>query len=220
MKKVVTGTSLILSVVLLGAIFVDSGADTIEAHADTTSEAKVNTSSQVSNAYPKFVSADKADQIIDNYLSTADAQQLQEIQNKVESVAKTTVDGEDTTVSISDEAMQTAIMSVIAPNTGIFQTRSSKGKTKIVWHGAAKKGNVDIYISSHMLNVAKKQGFNVLAQICLLPLGAIPGGVGFVVRSALKNALGEILVKASGKGFAKGRVFHFRGAKYKSWSYQ
>lgn len=37
---------------------------------------------------------------------------------------------------------------------------------------------MDVYISAGMLNMAKKQGFNVLAQICLLPLGAVGGAIG------------------------------------------
>lgn len=79
---------------------------------------------------------------------------------------------------------------------------------------------MDVYISAGMLNMAKKQGFNVLAQICLLPLGAVGGAIGVALRFGLKGALGSVFSTASGKGFAKGRVFHFKGGKYKSWSYQ
>ncbi|TGD17493.1 hypothetical protein [Levilactobacillus suantsaiihabitans] len=217
MKKIITGTSLILSTALLGTMFVESGVATKVAHADTVETAMQTTSKKV---YPKFVSGTQADQIISDYLSTANDQQLEAIQQRVKSFVQTTVQGNKTTVSISDDVMQTAMMSVIAPNTGVFQTRSGKGTTKIVWHGAAKKGNVDVYISAGMLNMAKKQGFNVLAQICLLPLGAVGGAIGMALRVGLKGALGTVFNKASGKGFAKGRVFHFKGGKYKSWSYQ
>ncbi len=212
---------MILSAALLGAMFVESGIATTVAHADTVSESTsgtTGTSTQV-KAYPKFVSEEQADQIINDNISTLTSQQVEAIQQKVKSYARTTVDGSDTTVSISDDAMQTAIMSVIAPNTAVMQTRSGKGTTKIVWNGAAKKGNVDIYISTGMLNMAKKQGFGVLAQIVLLPLGAVGGAIGVVLRIALKSSLSTIFAKASG-GFKKGRVFHFKGGKYKSWSYQ
>lgn len=66
----------------------------------------------------------------------------------------------------------------------------------------------------------KKQGFNVLAQICLLPLGAAGGAIGVALRFGLKGALGSMFSTASGKRFAKESVFHFKGGKYKSWSYQ
>ncbi|PTM22177.1 hypothetical protein DA798_07695 [Lactobacillus sp. PFC-70] len=217
MKKIVTGTSIVFSAALLGSIFIESGVTTTVAHADTVEKtAKVNPQEQI---YPKFVSEDQADKIIDNYLSTANQQQLEAIQQKVKSYARTTVDGDETTVSIDDDIMQTAIMDVISPNTSIFQTRKKKGKTKLVWHGKASKGNVDVYISASMLNHAKQAGFHVLAQICLLPLGALGGVAGAAVRDSLTTALSHIFTGVQ-KPFKYGRVFHFKGGKYKSWSYQ
>jgi len=218
MKKIVTGTSIVLSVALLGSIFVESGVTTMVAHADTVEEtAKVNPQKQI---YPKFVSEDQADEIIDNYLSTANQQQLDAIQQKVKSYARKTVDGDKTTVSIDDDVMQTAIMDVISPSTSIFQTRKKKGTTKLVWHGKATKGNVDVYISAKNLNRAKKSGYSVLAQICLLPLGAVGDKVlGPLLRLGLKKALSTVFTKSQ-KSFKYGRIFHFKGGNYKSWSYQ
>ncbi|KRK91876.1 hypothetical protein FC99_GL001394 [Levilactobacillus koreensis JCM 16448] len=54
----------------------------------------------------------------------------------------------------------------------------------------------------------------------MLRLANLGGATGFALRIALKGALGSTFNTASGKGFAKGRVFHFKGGKYKSWSYQ
>ena len=70
-----------------------------------------------------------------------------------------------------------------------------------------------------MLNLAKQQGFNVLSQVCLLSLGAIGGKACQILRPALKSALGHVFTVVQGK-FKYGRVFHFKGESYKSWSYQ
>ncbi|GEO66228.1 hypothetical protein [Levilactobacillus spicheri] len=217
MKKLLKGTSVILATAMAGAVLIESGVATTVAHADSTENVS-NSGSQV-KSYPKFVSQDKADEIINDYLSTANDQQLEAIQQKVASSVRTTVNGDETTVSIDDDVAQTAIMSVIAPNTSVFQERAKSGTTKLVWHGAAKKGNVDVYISAWMLNEAKQQGFNVLAQICLLPLGAIGGTIGRLVQQGLKSVLGHVFTGVQ-KKFKYGRIFHFRGGKYKSWSYQ
>lgn len=217
MKKMITGTSIVLSAALLGSIFMESGFATTVVHAETAEQTvKENQAKQV---YPKFVSEDQADEIINSYLSNANEQQIEAIQQKVKSYARTKVDGDETTVSIDDDVIQTAMMDVISPNTSIFQTRKKKGTTKIVWHGKATKGNVDVYISAKMLNLAKQQGFNVLSQVCLLSLGAIGGKVCQILRPALKSALGHVFTVVQGK-FKYGRVFHFKGGSYKSWSYQ
>jgi len=215
--KIIKGTSIILSGAMLGALFIETGFTTVKAHAQTVSTQEEN---PVSTKYPKFVSEDQANGIIENNLTSLTSQQIKEIQNKVAEHARTEIQGNETIVSIDDNVLTDQIMNVIAPETSVFSSRARKGTTKIVFHGSKTKGNFDIYLSAGTLNLAKKSGYGVLAQVALLPLAAIGGPVGFGIRAAVKGSLTAVLVKASGKGFKYGRVFHFKGGNYKSWSHQ
>lgn len=56
---------------------------------------------------------------------------------------------------------------------------------------------MDVYISAGMLNMAKKQGFNVLAQIRLLPLGAVGGAIGVALRFGLARPPARDLLRGA-----------------------
>ncbi|WP_288530529.1 hypothetical protein [uncultured Secundilactobacillus sp.] len=163
MKLFVKYSSLAFAVALLGTGVIESASEVNQAHAAVVEtqdqQAKVST----------LVSEKKASNLINDFLKTANSQQIEEIQENIAASAQKESNGDTTTVSIDDQTVESAIMKVISPDTVIMSSDSNKGgTTKIIWYGSAMKGNVDIYLSAKMLNFAKQQGFNVLAQILFL----------------------------------------------------
>ncbi|MTV81392.1 hypothetical protein [Secundilactobacillus folii] len=219
MQSIIKYSSLAFAIALLSTGVAESTVTVSQAHAATIESQAQDTASKQSSKTPSLVTEDQAASTISNFLQTASSQQIQAIQENIKASAQEEVDGSTTTVSIDDLSMERVAMKVISPTTLIVSNRSKGGVNKIKWHGNATKGNVDIYLSANSLNMAKQQGFNILAQICLLPLGAIGGLTGSLIRFALKNALGHIFTGVQAP-FKKGRIFYFRGGNYKSWSYQ
>ncbi|EOB3406540.1 hypothetical protein ACIJDF_001547 [Enterococcus hirae] len=89
-------------------------------------------------------------------------------------------------------------------------TPRSNGVTKNVWHGQARKGNVDIYISKTWLNNISKAG-----------IGAIVGALGSLLPGAgWGSAIGGISGVITGGNFKHGRVFVVRGFVYQYYYLQ
>lgn len=100
----------------------------------------------------------------------------------------------------------------------------SAGKTKIVWHGSAKKGNVDIYLSAHWLNWLKNLPANTAVSVAMYALLSLAGGpAGGVAATTLNFLLGKVVklvLDENIKHFKTGRVVKFRGWKYKGMIHQ
>ena len=121
----------------------------------------------------------------------------------------TTYDSENntTTVTISDSnlAFFLASQGIDVPNElyNLARLRSA-GVTKIVWHGKARYGNVDIYLSKAFLtNMSRKSR------------AAIIGALGGLVTGALGGAIiGVIADDIKGKTYKHGKVYVIRKFGY------
>jgi len=156
----------------------------------------------------------------DNYQITE--QQAQKIGAVVAEHAVVTHEGEDTTVTIMDSALDGAYDSVINGKP-FYEDRAKSGKTKIVWYGKAKNGNFNLYLSAKMLNKLKSgsitTGVGVIMAALALPLGPIGGVAWFTVKAVLKKVIGAA-INSNVSHFKAGRIFKVKGWKYKGWSYQ
>ncbi len=122
-------------------------------------------------------------------------------------------DGNDTIVTITDNDLKAFLDSKGLDSSFIPESnrvKRSNGVTKIVWHGQARNGNVDIYVSQTWLNNISRAG-----------IGAIMGGLGALLPGAgWGTALGAIGAIISGGNFKHGRVFVVRGFVYQYYYLQ
>ena len=108
-----------------------------------------------------------------------------------------------TTVTISDSnlALFLASQGFDVPNEFYNLARlKSAGVTKIVWHGKARYGNVDIYLSKSFLTNASRMSKNAI-------VGALGG---LLVGPAWGAVLGVIAGEIKGKNYKHGKVFVVR----------
>lgn len=130
------------------------------------------------------------------------------LQNNIKAVAHTEVEGDTTTVTVTDSDLVTAMQNAgyaIQPNL----TRAN-GVTKIVWHGSATKGNVDLYLSKTWLNNIAAAGVGAAAGA----LGALLPGAGWGA------AIGAISGVIANQTFSSGKVFKIRSFTYAGYSNQ
>lgn len=151
-------------------------------------------------------------------------QQAQEIGQIIAEKATVSYENNDTIVSFSDADVDSAYNDVLYGKSSIVTLAATKpGNTKIVWHGKAKNGDFDLYLSAKMLNRLKggsiSLGVSIVMGALALPLGPIGGVAWFTVNAVLKKIIG-LAINANVSHFKAGRVFHVKGWKYKSWSYQ
>lgn len=121
----------------------------------------------------------------------------------------TTYDSENntTTVTISDSnlAFFLASQGIDVPNElyNLARLRSA-GVTKIVWHGKARYGNVDVYLSKSFLTRASRMTKNaIIGALGTLIVGPAWGAAISVIAGEIKN-----------KKFNHGKVFVIRGFGY------
>lgn len=124
------------------------------------------------------------------------------LQNNIKAVAHTEVSGDTTTVTITDSDLVTAMSNAgytVQPNL----TRAN-GVTKIVWHGSATKGNVDLYLSKTWLN-----------NIAAAGVGAASGALGALLPGAgWSAAIGAVSGIIANQTFSSGKVFKIRSFTY------
>ncbi|MEB8400739.1 hypothetical protein [Enterococcus casseliflavus] len=124
-------------------------------------------------------------------------------------------EGDETTVTITDSDFKNlldikGIDSSFLSEKNTLMRSSSNGVTKIVWHGQARNGNVDIYLSKNWLNNISKFGVGTATAA----IGALLPGKGWTI------ALGGIGAVISGGNFQHGRVFVVRGFVYQYYYLQ
>ena len=151
-------------------------------------------------------------------------QQAQEIGQIIAEQATVSYENNDTIVSFSDADVDSAYNEVLYGHSPFVTLAATKsGTTKIVWHGKAKNGNFDLYLSAKMLNRLKggsiSVGVTIVMAALALPLGPIGGVAWFTVNAVLKKII-SLAINANVSHFKAGRIFHVKGWKYKSWSYQ
>ncbi|WPQ67367.1 hypothetical protein [Weissella paramesenteroides] len=140
----------------------------------------------------------------------------------------TTQEGNDTVRTISDYQVDQALkeaygytdsqladMGQQSPNKMLLR---KAGSTKIVFHGAKKNGNFDLYLSASMLNKIKKAGIGVGISIIAAVTGAFPG-VGVAVSWAIKKTISTMIVNGGSK-FKAGRILYSRNFQWAGWRYQ
>ncbi|MFC6254989.1 hypothetical protein ACFP1H_10410 [Secundilactobacillus hailunensis] len=226
MKSFIKYSSLAFATALLSTGIIESGVNVQQAHAatmpDTTQTATKNTefTAMQSNlqATPHLLTEDQAWNLISAKLESATEAQKQQIQQKIKASTNIEKDGNDTIATVSDISIERAYMSVLDPSALIVSARST-GKTKIVWHGAAKKGNVDIYLSAKWLNWLKDLPANTAVSVAMYALLTLAGGGAGVLNYALGKVV-KLALDENIKHFKTGRVFKFRGWKYKGISHQ
>lgn len=153
-----------------------------------------------------------------------DEQKAQEIGKLIAEQATVSYKGNDTIVSFSDADVDSAYNEVLYGQSPFITLAATKpGTTKIVWHGKAKNGNFNLYLSAKMLNRLKggsiSVGVSVVMAALALPLGPVGGVAWFTVNAVLKKIIG-LAINANVSHFKAGRIFTVKGWKYKSWSYQ
>lgn len=118
--------------------------------------------------------------------------------------------GEDTILTITDaEFIEACERAGIEISTEELSQARANGTTKIVWSGAAKNGNVKLYLSK--LTLVTIQGLKVAAAM-----------VTFIVNLYFANYIGAAttMVKAVVNTVKAGSINHGRVYTVKSWKYQ
>ncbi|WP_207696294.1 hypothetical protein DOK67_0002989 [Enterococcus sp. DIV0212c] len=117
----------------------------------------------------------------------------------------------DTIVTISDSDLIQLLKNqgVDTSNFKLPMTRAN-GVSKIVWHGAARNGNVDVYLSKNVLNGMLNIGVGGIAAIIATVLPGIGTAVGSVVATTI-----------AGHGlFNNGVIYKIRGFGLSTIVYQ
>ncbi|SCB99113.1 hypothetical protein [Weissella bombi] len=140
----------------------------------------------------------------------------------------TVSDGNDTIASITDYQVDQALKQAYGYTddqlANMDEESSSEnllrkaGSTRIVFHGAKKKGNFDLYLSASMLNKIKKAGIGVGVSLIAGVTGAFPG-VGRAISWAIKQAIAKMVVNGGSK-FKAGRIYYSRKFRTAGWRYQ
>lgn len=147
----------------------------------------------------------------------------QKIAEDIKASGVFTTDGEDTTFTISDNAVESILAKYHVIKAPDYDFTRKVGITTIKWHGNAVNGNFDIYISSKMLNKIREGGYSSGFKIALTIIGAVAGVPGIGVATwIIKEIAGKIVGAALGQvgAFKAGRIFKVRSWQYKGWSYQ
>ncbi|MFC6254697.1 hypothetical protein ACFP1H_08895 [Secundilactobacillus hailunensis] len=173
--------------------------------------------------HPELITEDQAWDLIQTKIASATAEQRQQIQQKIKSSMNIEKNGDETVATFSDISIENAYISVLDPSALIVSARKT-GTSKIVWHGAAKKGNLDLYLSAGMLNKLKKgsisAGVGIVMTALLYAAGGPAGGFAAAsLNAALKFVVGAV-IKENIKHFKAGRIMKIRNWKYKGMSYQ
>lgn len=183
-------------------------ASGITAHAETVQSAKAtNATTTDTSAQPQLIKEADVQQLIQDKLTTATPDQMNEIAQKVKGATTTTVQGDQTIMEIKDSALEHAYLSVLAPNVLVVGDRKA-GVTKIVWHGALKKGNADLYLSKDTL----LGGHAALAATDLLLV--VYKTYRFKYKNALNSMRGAISNTVAASKVKNGKVFMLR-----HWTY-
>ncbi|MTD40396.1 hypothetical protein GIX45_17580 [Erwinia sp. CPCC 100877] len=118
----------------------------------------------------------------------------------------------DTVVTISDSNL-IALLKEKGIDTNPFNRllmARANGTTKIVWHGAARNGNVDVYLSKNVLNGMLNIGVGGIAAI----VATLFPGVGTAVASVVASSI-------AGNGlFNNGVIYKIRGFRLSTIVYQ
>ncbi|MFC6254986.1 hypothetical protein ACFP1H_10395 [Secundilactobacillus hailunensis] len=208
-KLTATSALAMLSFSAIGTPLVSS----VIVHAATNQSVNsTKTTTGVENAQPQLVKESDVQELIQDKLTTATPDQMNEIAQKVRGAVTTTVQGNETIMEIKDSALEHAYLSVLAPNVLVVGNRKT-GVTKIVWHGAMKKGNADLYLSKRTL-VGAHAG---AAAAGLLAIVALTYGEDYkdavkAMGSAIKQTVKASKVK-NGKIF---EMHHWTSIKVKN----
>lgn len=146
------------------------------------------------------VSQTSTNSVTENSLSS----QEKLLQSNIKAVAHTEVSGDTTVVTVTDSDLVNAMKKAgyaVQPN---LTRANGVGVTKIVWHGSATKGNVDLYLSKTWLN-----------NIAAAGVGAASGALGALLPGAgWGAAIGAISAVIANQTFSSGKVFKIRSFTY------
>lgn len=120
------------------------------------------------------------------------------------------VNGDTTTVTITDQQLVQYLddQDIEVPDELRTSAMSRKpGVTKVIWHGAAKNGNVDVYLSKNTLLTLRASyvGAQLVNQIIQLYLGNY-WGAAKAMASAIANSIKMATIK-------HGKVYKVRNWK-------
>lgn len=119
-----------------------------------------------------------------------------------------TTQGEDTIITITDSNLVKLLEANGVNSSSIIRNFAQKeGVSKIVWHGQARYGNVDVYLSKTALNNVSAGGIGVLGLILAVP------SLGYSIASLIAGL-------AAGNVWTSGQVFRIRGFAFSSRSAQ
>lgn len=121
----------------------------------------------------------------------------------------TEINGDETIITITDSDMYAYFeaQGISIPKSAMIR---GAGVTKIVWHGQARYGNVDLYLSKGWLNTIAAAGIGAVAGA----LGALLPGAGWGA------AIGAISGIIGAQTFSSGKVFKIRSFRYAGMSNQ
>lgn len=117
----------------------------------------------------------------------------------------------ETIITISDTDLITLLKEngIDASKINLSKLRAN-GTTKIVWHGAARNGNIDVYLSKNMLNGMLNIGVGGIAAVIATLFPGVGTAVGGVVA-------GQV---ASHELFNNGVIYKIRGFRLSTIVYQ
>lgn len=115
-----------------------------------------------------------------------------------------------TTITISDYNLVQLLREKGYDTSGFNVFSRGNGTTKIVWHGAARYGNVDVYLSRNVLNGMLNVGVGGIAAI----VSATVPGIGAALAGVVATNI------ATHGLFNSGVIYKIRGFRISSIVYQ
>ncbi|MCE6030327.1 hypothetical protein EFP05_02470 [Lactiplantibacillus pentosus] len=146
--------------------------------------------------------------------------QEEQISSLIKKEAEVQTTNDTTTLTLTDDQLTSILKQTLSADdfSSVQAATHHKGVSKIVWHGAAKKGNVNIYLSKSMLNFLRGAAIGVGVTTIIALSGGF-AGAGTIATIVIRKVI-STSIKSSTKGFKYGRKYSIRSWKYKGWSYQ
>lgn len=148
---------------------------------------------------------------------------VQKIAEDIKTAGEFTTDGEDTTFTISDNAVESILAKYHVIDAPDYDFTRKVGKTTVKFHGNALKGNFDIYLSAKTLNKIRRGSFGTGTNLVIgliSKIAGVPslGAATWVIKKLAGKLVGAMMQQVG--AFKAGRIFKIRSWKYKGWSYQ
>ncbi|MGN1407113.1 hypothetical protein [Lactobacillus sp.] len=168
------------------------------------------------------VSPNQIEQVLDDTNTTSgslklDSEQINNIDSQIQEKVSVVSSDNESTATLTDDDLIDILSNILTPQQ-LDQVQAAKhhqGVTKIIWHGKARYGNVDIYLSKRMLNALRGVSITAGYTIMYTLLSKVWPYEASIEEKQMAKFIITNYIKHTEKGFSYGRKFIFRSWKFK-----